>query len=51
MKINFSFKKKNYIKINSRILFGPVNSNFYLQDYLKGLLIRKRPVASVKIAV
>jgi hypothetical protein len=22
-----------YIKINSRILFGPVNSNFYFEDW------------------
>ena len=30
-------------KINSRILFGPVNSNFHFEDYVIFYTVRDRP--------
>jgi hypothetical protein len=35
--VNFSVFIYNYIKINSRILFGPVNSNFHFEEKNKSV--------------
>jgi hypothetical protein len=36
--VNFSVFFKNYIKINSRIWFEPVNSNFHFEDWKRELI-------------
>jgi hypothetical protein len=40
--VNFSVFVKNYIKINSRLWFRPVNSNFHFEDtYIQNVLLVK----------